>query len=210
MTRAEAKQINLKRYETGIPCKNGHIAPRQTSNGSCIACIRINKPRHDKAYRARNIEALRAYDKERYRKNPKRTYSSEEQRKAAKRRHYERHKEEILNKQTVYRKIRQDKLKEYFKNYRQNNRSMIVADRAKRRIAQNRRVPKWMDEEHLFLIKEAYNLAQVRNQVFGFEWHVDHIIPLQGKLVSGLHVIDNLQVIPANQNLKKSNQYRVG
>jgi hypothetical protein len=45
--------------------------------------------------------------------------------------------------------------------------------------------------------------------LFGFQWEVDHIIPLQGKFVSGLHVPTNLQVVPSIINRQKHNRYEV-
>jgi len=45
--------------------------------------------------------------------------------------------------------------------------------------------------------------------MFGFSWHVDHIIPLQGKTVSGFHTPQNLRVIPGVDNLRKNNRYEV-
>lgn len=59
------------------------------------------------------------------------------------------------------------------------------------------RVPTWADLEK---IKEIYS-----NCPEGF--HVDHIVPLQGKLVSGLHVETNLQYLTAYDNLVKGNKY---
>ena len=59
------------------------------------------------------------------------------------------------------------------------------------------------------LLFKVYDLAVLRTRLFGFKWHVDHVIPLQGELASGLHVLHNLQVIPASDNLSKSNQFTV-
>jgi hypothetical protein len=49
----------------------------------------------------------------------------------------------------------------------------------------------------------------LRTKMTGIEWHVDHIIPLQGKNVSGLHTPYNLQVIPASWNTAKGNKFEV-
>jgi hypothetical protein len=58
-----------------------------------------------------------------------------------------------------------------------------------------------------FVFIEAKKLAGLREKLFGFPWHVDHIIPLRGKLVSGLHVWNNFQVIPKETNLQKGNKH---
>jgi len=71
------------------------------------------------------------------------------------------------------------------------------------------RTPKWIGAEERWLIKQAYELAALRTKMFGFAWHVDHAIPLQGKKVFGLHVPQNLQVIPGIDNIRKKNKYLV-
>ena len=59
------------------------------------------------------------------------------------------------------------------------------------------------------MIEQAYELAALRTKMLGVAFEVDHILPLQGKLVSGLHVPENLQVIPATLNRAKSNSFEV-
>lgn len=77
------------------------------------------------------------------------------------------------------------------------------AKAAYRRAAKIHRTPKWLTPDDRWMIEEIYHLAQLRSQVTGVEWHVDHVIPLLGKTVSGLHVPGNLRVIVGVENLRK-------
>lgn len=89
------------------------------------------------------------------------------------------------------------------------NKAKKLAYSAKRRAAQIQRTPKWLTEDDLWMIEQAYELAALRTSMFGFPWHVDHAIPLQGRQVSGLHIPTNLQVIPGSENLRKNNKYAI-
>ena len=66
--------------------------------------------------------------------------------------------------------------------------------------------PSWLTESHNLQIQCKYSLAQMFSRETGIQHHVDHIVPLKGKTVCGLHVPWNLRVIPAVDNLRKSNK----
>lgn len=66
-----------------------------------------------------------------------------------------------------------------------------------------RRVPAWFGELDELVMLEAHDLARRR----AGEWSVDHIVPLCGYTVSGLHVWNNVQVITAYANQAKGNYY---
>ena len=114
-------------------------------------------------------------------------------------------------------KLLRDKQQDYAKNrdryladkkvYRQENKGAIRALNAARKHVVKLRTPVWLSEDDFWLIKEAYKLAARRTEIFGFQWDVDHIVPLQGTTVSGMHVPWNLQVIPATDNIRKKNKF---
>lgn len=65
---------------------------------------------------------------------------------------------------------------------------------------------RWQDELTQLVSYEAHDLRKLRNKLTNIEWHVDHILPLKGKNICGLHIWNNLQVIPKIENLKKGNK----
>ena len=116
--------------------------------------------------------------------------------------------ENIREYDTEYRKRedRKEYQKVYMKKHQQDNKAYWNARNAKYRAAKLNQTPPWVDEEQLWLIQEVYELAQLRSDATGVLHHVDHIYPLNGRDVSGLHVPENLQVIPWYDNLSKSNK----
>ena len=85
--------------------------------------------------------------------------------------------------------------------------ALRITKSAKYRASKLQRTPQWLDKEDLELIKDEYLMAKKLEEITGDVYHVDHIVPLQGENVSGLHVPWNLQVIPSKENLSKSNKY---
>ena len=90
--------------------------------------------------------------------------------------------------------------------YRKNNAGKINFRAMKRHSAKLLRTPKWLTPEQLFAVEFMYLCSKEFTKQTGVEYHVDHIVPLQGENVSGLHVPWNLRCITAEANRKKSNK----
>jgi hypothetical protein len=98
------------------------------------------------------------------------------------------------------------KIKDGVKKWGKDNPVKILAHTRRQQTKRLMRCPKWLTADDHWMIQQAYDLASLRTKMFGFSWHVDHILPLQGKTVSGFHVPANLQVIPAVDNVRKGNR----
>lgn len=96
------------------------------------------------------------------------------------------------------------RVRKYQAKYFRNNRHIIAAKDSKRRAAKLNAYVPWADQEK---IRAIYQEAQEKTKSTGIQHHVDHIIPLQGKNICGLHVETNLQVITEKENLRKSNNF---
>ena len=84
-----------------------------------------------------------------------------------------------------------------------------VARTATRRAAQIQRTPAWLTDIDHERIQNEYKLAALLSRIECIKWTVDHRIPLQGKMVSGLHVPSNLQVMKASENYAKRNKFEI-
>lgn len=136
---------------------------------------------------------------------------SDEERKIKERqrskKYYEKHKEAVKACRRAYYYRNKEKESEYQREWYNKNRGHANALNAKRNTAKKQRLPIWLTENNLKQIKALYKLASSLTKSTGVPWHVDHIIPLQGKNVSGLHVPENLQVIEGTLNIIKNNRY---
>jgi hypothetical protein len=185
-TRAEAKVTGATHYFTGEPCKHGHIAPRKTK-GACVECLKVEWEKGNQT-RAEYF----------------RQYNQSEAGQKAKREYYERNKEAVVARAQA----RPDGAKNAYKQkYKEANPDMYKELVSLRRRRFRQATPNWLTATQRMEIRLKYRLAIELSRATGIRHAVDHIIPLQGEEVCGLHVPWNLQVIPQTENLKKSNKF---
>lgn len=144
-------------------------------------------------YREEHRETLRENSR-RFRERHQERYRAENRAVQQQRYH------DVLKHDPAYKELSRAKAREW---YRKN------ATKAKQRIAAYRRnavivpqqTPKWAN---LFFISEIYDLSRRRTKALGIPHEVDHIVPLRGKHVCGLHVEHNLRVVPKAVNRAKA------
>lgn len=181
-----------RKYESEIPCKKcGSVEMRiefskgQLSGVTCIACVN-SRSKDLKRKMLATIEGKERnkIHQQRYRATDYGALKNRERTRKARSTPVGKEKRDRINKicSKAWRKANTEKTSSYV---------------AKRRADKLQRTPKWAD---LKAISEFY-----ANRPEGY--HVDHIIPLCGELVSGLHVLENLQYLPASENCSKSNNF---
>lgn len=111
--------------------------------------------------------------------------------------------EERLDHNKAFREANKELISEQYRRWALNNRASIYARMAKRRAAKFNATPLWADQGE---IQQFYERAVKLTQETGIRHEVDHIIPLQSPVVSGLHVPANLQVLTQAENVRKSNR----
>ena len=184
-TRKEAQAIGAKYYFTGEPCKHGHIALRKTK-GACVECLKLE-------WEA-NKEKRTDYFQQ---------YNSSEAGKEAKRRYYERNRETVIARA----KARTPEEKRAYKTkYKQDNPEMYRELVNLRRRRFRNATPPWLTVAQKREIRALYRIAIEMTKTTGARYVVDHIVPLQGETVCGLHVPWNMVVMTQDENLRKSNK----
>lgn len=176
----------------------------------CAACRKATREtseaqqvikRQKKRYYEENKSEILLTQKESRAKNPDRF-------KEADARKYLKNRDKILTRVSEYQKVKPEVNRKASKKYRDSNLHLGAAKTAKRRSRLRKATPKWIDDEfeQLFLV-EIFHLAYLRKELTGIEYHVDHIVPLTSKKVCGLHCMSNLQLLPAKDNIAKSNLF---
>ena len=102
-----------------------------------------------------------------------------------------------------------DKKSKNYKNWQVNNRAKVNSYNSLRRALELKATPSWLTNEQKSQLDSIYWLARLQQELTDEQYHVDHIVPLRGKTVCGLHVPWNLQVMSAKENMTKGNKLNV-
>jgi hypothetical protein len=202
--RLDAKQQGLVRYFTGKPCKNNHISGRYVTDSRCVECSRIKMQKYWVKY-PEAVAKRNAYFRTRKECNPE-AYQADQE--------YKKHRwaNDAAYKEAGQKSAKENHVKRYSNpeyvelcrkqslEWAKNNRGKYRAKIARRRAVLKNATPQWVNHDEITKIYE--------NCPSGY--HVDHVIPLNSKIVSGLHVPWNLQYLPAHENLSKGNRLLVG
>ncbi len=194
MKRREAKALGLNTYNTGKPCRHGHLSDRYVKNAKCIKCTFIQS----KEWKKNNPESYKQSCR-------KWLESNRDVHNVRVKRWQANNKEKVAAIQKLWVKANPEKVRKIQLRSRKKHPEMYTA-RAVASVARRaKRVPKWNTPDDRWLMAQFYDVARLRTKATGVVWEVDHILPLRGKEVSGLHVPSNLQVILKAENRAKRN-----
>ena len=148
------------------------------------------------------LEKQKQYKKEYYQKNKEKFKAQAKEWEAN-------NKDKVIELRKEWRNKNREAINKYSRNWKQENKDKIYSWTAKRRGSLLKSTPIWITKNDIQQIAEFYLCSEMFSMYTGEKYHVDHIIPLRGKKVNGLHVPSNLQVITAKENLKKSNSFNM-
>lgn len=119
---------------------------------------------------------------------------------------YARNREITIARAAAWNAANPGRLAECVSTWQKANKGRKNTATAKRRAAILQRTPTWVD---LGAIEAVYIESARLQQKTGVAVAVDHVIPLQGKRVSGLHIAENLRVITRRENSRKRNSFEI-
>lgn len=198
ISRSTATARGIRFYFTGAACLNNHFSLRNTKSKECLACHREAqaKIRQRPGFK----EKRAAYDRDRW--DNDRDYLVEKNRA-----YYAKNRDQVNEQKRGYRLRNLGHLKAASEAWRQANPDRIRHLNSLRRATIALATPKWADLEK---IAAVYAEAERLTGETGILHHVDHVIPLKGEKVCGLHVHINLMPLPWIDNIKKKNKFDVG
>jgi len=156
------------------------------------------KESHQRHY-LNNKEKINEKSKQRNKDNP-------EKRKEVIHNYYLRNKEEVKKRSKEWAEKNPERYKETKKIWCEKNKDRCLEYVRRKQCLMRKHRPPWADKE---MIKAIYSGARIATMLFERDFQVDHIVPLNHKYISGLHVPDNLQILTAEENLIKSNRFIV-
>jgi len=191
--KANRESIAAKRVEYNKANRKSIAAKKAEYNKANRESIAAQQAKHRKA----NRESIAAKRVE-YNKANRESIASK------KAKWYQENREASAAQTAKYRRANRDSIAAKSAEWAKANPDKLRATSAKRRAAKLQRTPAWVDFE---AIQAVYIEAARLEALDGVARHVDHVIPLQGELVSGLHIHTNLQILTATENLSKGNRY---
>ncbi len=122
------------------------------------------------------------------------------------RKNYIKNKEKITERNKKWVENNRDKVRASARKSAKKNAARVNAFNSKRRADKLNATPKWLTDEQISSMQSVYKESHRLTKETGIKYHVDHIVPLRGKTVCGLHVPWNLRIVKAEENLHKLNK----
>lgn len=105
-----------------------------------------------------------------------------------------------------WRKLNPMKSSLFSKRWRTANKDVMCFHASKRRASKMQATPPWAELEQ-DMIRDVYTESRSLQTATGIKYHVDHVVPLQSKVVCGLHCLANLEILSASENISKGNRF---
>jgi len=214
--RAVAIERGLNYFQSHKPCKENSIAKRKVSNKQCT-CEGCKKRASLASMKSasKNRSKINARERARYKQDPSKgraksnkwATNNKAKRSASHSIWHANNKDYANAKSREWYANNKEDAKRQQKQYRELNLSNILARNMERRKSVKIASVAWDSELTSFVLNECYSLNKLREELTYIKWQTDHMIPLQGETVCGLHVWNNFQCLPQNMNTSKRNKF---